>query len=155
MVSTTLRYPALKNELYTGDRMDSTAIIGIGTDIVDVRRIRKMSQEHRDRFTQKTLSSEELSLMPKNNPEPFIAGRYAAKESIVKALGKKNFSFRSITILNDGTGRPYIDDPEMLVKSKDPRERYTFHISISHEFDYAVAFVIIEKTSEQYRSSWI
>ncbi|MBN1531330.1 MAG: holo-ACP synthase [Spirochaetes bacterium] len=135
--------------------MEQTVIAGIGTDIVDVRRLRRMNEEHRDRFTQKTLSQDEIALMPKSNPELFIAGRYAAKEAIVKALGYKNFSYTSINILNDGNGRPYVEDPDLLIRNRDPKESYTIHISISHEFDFAVAFVVLEKRSEPYRSTWL
>jgi holo-[acyl-carrier protein] synthase len=135
--------------------MEQTVIVGIGTDIVDVRRLRRMNDEHRDRFTQKTLSPDEIALMPKNNPELFIAGRYAAKEAIVKALGYKNFSYTSINILNDGTGRPYVEEPELLIRNSGAKESYTFHISISHEFDFAVAFVVLEKSSAPFRTSWI
>ena len=42
--------------------MDKGVIAGIGTNMVDVRRLRRMDVEHRDRFTQKNLSSEESSL---------------------------------------------------------------------------------------------
>lgn len=130
-------------------------IIGIGTDIVDVRRLRRMNAEHRDRFTQKNLSSEEIALMPSTNPETFIAGRYAAKESLAKALGHRNFSNAAITILNDGAGRPYFENADSLLRNKEPRESYAFHLSISHDFDFAVAFVVIERIVEKSRSSWI
>jgi len=132
-----------------------SAIVGIGTDIVDIRRLRRMNDEHRDRFTQKHLSSEEIAQLPGTNPETYIAGRYAAKEAIAKALGHRKFNYAGVTILNDGNGRPYIEDPEALVRDREPRDEYTFHLSISHEFDFAVAFVIIEKSHAQGTSGWI
>ncbi|MBN1495823.1 MAG: holo-ACP synthase [Spirochaetes bacterium] len=135
--------------------MDQGFIVGIGTDIVDVRRLRRMNVEHRDRFTQKNLSREEISLLPDTNPETFIAGRYASKEALAKALGFRDFSNAAITVLNDGTGRPYFENADTLVRNREPREFYTFHLSISHDFDFAVAFVVIERTVEKIRSSWI
>jgi holo-[acyl-carrier protein] synthase len=135
--------------------MDQGVIVGIGTDIVDVWRLRRMNAEDRDRFTQKNLSSEEISLLPRTNPETFIAGRYAAKEALAKALGYRGFGFTTVTILNDGNGRPFIENDDMLIRNRDPRESYTFHLSISHNSDHAVAFVVIERTVEKSKSSWI
>ncbi len=135
--------------------MDQGVIVGIGTDIVDVWRLRRMNAEERDRFTRKNLSSEEVSLLSDTNPETFIAGRYAAKEALAKALGFRDFSFTTITILNDGNGRPFIKDGGVLIRNKDHRESYTFHLSISHNFDHAVAFVVIERIVEKNKSSWI
>lgn len=135
--------------------MDQGFIVGIGTDIVDVRRLRRMNVEHRDRFTQKNLSREEISLLPDTNPETFIAGRYASKEALAKALGYRDFSNAAITVLNDGAGRPYFENADTLVRNREPRELYIFHLSISHDFDFAVAFVVIERIIEKSRSSWI
>ena len=135
--------------------MDQGVIVGIGTDIVDVWRLRRMNVEQRDRFIQKNLSPEEISLLPDTNPETFIAGRYASKEALAKALGFRGISNAAITILNDGSGRPFFENADVLIRNKDPRESYTFHLSISHNFDYAVAFVIIERTVEKSKSSWI
>jgi holo-[acyl-carrier protein] synthase len=135
--------------------MDQGVIVGIGTDIVDVWRLRRMDPEHRDNFTRKNLSPDEISLLPDTNTETFIAGRYAAKEALAKALGFHTFSNAVLTILNDAGGRPVIENADLLIRNKDPRESYTFHLSISHNSDYAVAFVVIERTVEKNKSSWI
>ncbi len=135
--------------------MDQCVIYGIGTDIVDVWRLRRMDAGQRDSFSRKNLSSGEISLMPHTNPETFMAGRYAAKEALAKALGFRGFSFASVTILNDGNGRPFFENADMLIRNKDPRESYAFHLSISHNSDHAVAFVVIERTVEKSKSSWI
>lgn len=136
--------------------MEQGSIAGIGTDIVDVRRIRRMNLEHRDRFTQKNLSSEEITLLPDTNPETFLAGRYASKEALAKALGYRDFSNAAVTILNDGNGRPFFENADVLIRNKGPLESYIFHLSISHDFDYAVAFVIIERIAVKSKSSsWI
>ncbi len=135
--------------------MDQGVIVGIGTDIVDVWRLRRMNDEHRDSFIRKNLSSGEISLLPDTNPETFIAGRYAAKEALAKALGFRGFSFTAVTILNDGNGRPIFENADVLIRNKDPRETYIFHLSISHNSDHAVAFVVIERTVEKSKSSWL
>ena len=135
--------------------MDQGVIVGIGTDIADVWRLRRMDAGHRESFIRKNLSPEEAFLLPDSNPETFIAGRYAAKGALTKALGYRGMNFAAITILNDDSGRPYIEKADLLVRDRDPHEIYTFHLSISHSSDYAVAFVIIERTLEKSRNTWI
>ena len=136
--------------------MEPGVIVGIGTDIVDVWRIKRMSAAERERFVRKNLSAEEISLLPDENPETFIAGRYAAKEALAKALNFRGFSFTAVTIMNDGNGRPVFRDADALVRNRDPRETCAFHLSISHNSDHAVAFVIIERILEKSKSSsWI
>jgi holo-[acyl-carrier protein] synthase len=135
--------------------MDQGLIVGIGTDIVNVKRLRHMNLEHRDHFIQKNLSPDEISLVPGTSPETFIAGRYAAKQALAKALGYRNFSHASVTILNDAGGRPFFEDAEKLIRNREPRDSHAIHLSISHDTDYAVAFVVIERIAEKSKSSWI
>ena len=94
--------------------MEQGVIVGIGTDIVDVWRLRRMDAEHRDHFTRKNLSPDEISHLPGTNPETYIAGRYAAKEALAKALGSHGFSNAALTILNDAGGRPVIENADLL-----------------------------------------
>ena len=116
-------------------------IKGIGTDITGIPRIKKLIEENGDRFLNKILSTEEIKLIPGKGSEQFAAGRFAAKESIVKALGS-SFEFSRLTILNDLKGKPYIANPDFLFGKE---EGITLHISISHDKDYATAVAIIEK----------
>jgi len=116
-------------------------IQGIGTDITDISRIKKLMDEQGQRFLDKILSAEEISLIPEKGSEHFTAGRFAAKEAIVKALGR-SFEFSRLSILNDESGKPYIHNPDFI---SGKGNGVTFHISISHEKDYATAVAIIEK----------
>ena len=114
-------------------------ITGIGTDITGIPRIKKLIDELGHRFLNKILSAEEIKLIPGKGSEQFAAGRFAAKESIVKALGS-SFEFSRLTILNDHKGKPYAANPEFLFGD----EEFTLHLSISHDKDYATAVAIIE-----------
>jgi holo-[acyl-carrier protein] synthase len=135
--------------------MEQGVIVGIGTDIVDVWRLRRMDAGQRESFNRKNLSPEEISNLPDTNPETFMAGRYAAKGALAKALGYRGFSFASVTILNDDGGKPCFRNADVLIKNRDPRETYTFHLSISHNSDHAVAFVVIERSLEKSKNTWI
>jgi len=113
-------------------------ITGTGIDIVSINRIKKSLEEHSGRFIVKILSEEEIKIIPSARREEFIAGRFAAKEAMVKASGT-TFSFSSITILNDEKGKPFIKSiPDNMQNKK-------IHVSISHDTDYAIASVIIEE----------
>jgi len=104
-------------------------MIGIGTDIVDIKRIRKALSNS---FLQKVLSPYEIKLCSNFRSEriiEFVAGRFAAKEAIIKALSDYEIpKMANITISNNEYGKP-------IVKYKN----YNILVSISHEKEYAVA----------------
>ncbi len=109
-------------------------IVGIGTDIVSKERILNSNVE--DRF----LNEDEKVILNKiddrNARLDFIAGRWAAKESIIKA-SRKSISFSEISILKNDDGSPMIKiNGEISID---------IQLSISHEDKYAVAFSIITK----------
>lgn len=113
-------------------------ITGTGIDIVKISRIKKNIDKYGNKFIEKILSEKEISRIPAAGREEFIAGRFAAKEALVKASGII-FSFSIITILNDENGKPFISETADDLKNK------KIHLSISHDTDYAVASAIIEE----------
>ncbi len=117
-------------------------ILGIGTDIVEIKRIKKLVSKYDMNFISKILTPEEIDLMPDADPQEFIAGRFAAKEALVKAIGSREFSFSDVSILRDEKGRPFIKEESL--RGILPQPNCTVHVSISHEREYAVAFVTIE-----------
>ncbi len=108
-------------------------IKGIGTDIVSKERIANSSVEV------KFLNDDEKAILETLNGEAridFISGRWAAKESIIKASNKE-ITFSQISILKSESGAPLV-----LIDGKETDE---IKVSISHEKDYTVAFSIITK----------
>jgi len=118
-------------------------IVGIGTDIASVSRIDKIYQERKNKFLERILSPDEINIFDKNQKIEFLAGRFAAKEAIIKAMGEKKIAFNEITILNNSKGKPYLANKEFL-EEKYLTKIESFHISISHEKEFATAFVIVE-----------
>lgn len=114
-------------------------IKGTGVDIVYAARIKKLIDEHGDRFLKKILSGAEIRLIPRAGSDLFVAGRFAAKEALFKSSGIK-FSMSMISVLNDSSGKPYFSGDSITEISGGG----TIHLSISHDTDYAVAFVVIE-----------
>ena len=76
-------------------------IIGTGIDLVSIERIQTIVGSHGSRFAEKILSPAEQGLVPEKNPFEFIAGRFAAKEALMKAMGDTLLGFTEIEILND------------------------------------------------------
>lgn len=106
-------------------------ILGIGTDIISKKRIEKTD------ISDKFLNKDELELYMNLKGEEkidFLSGRWAAKESIIKAFDKK-IIYKQISILKYDTGKPKI-----LI---DGNLREDILLSISHEKDYTVAFSIL------------
>jgi holo-[acyl-carrier protein] synthase len=117
-------------------------IIGIGTDIVELSRMEKVGI---DRLINKILTSKEQSMVPEKEKRKreFVAGRFAAKEAISKALGTgigANFAFDDVEILSDEWGAP-------KANWKNIEGKPTIHLSISHSEQYVVAMVVLESTS--------
>jgi holo-[acyl-carrier protein] synthase len=115
-------------------------ISGIGTDIVELDRIKRIS-ERQEKFIDRILTDAEKieykKLSDKRKIE-FLAGRFAAKEAFAKAAGTgigHELSFLDIEIAVDEKGKPFIVKPY----------RDGVHLSISHSRDFAVAQVVIEK----------
>ncbi len=112
-------------------------ISGIGIDIIDVRRIARLVKD--DNFVKKIYTPEEIKYCraKKKSPEHF-AVRFAAKEAVWKAVGKKDLSLKKISIVNTSDGKPEvrIQDRRFL------EDKIQLFISLSHTQKYAAAFCI-------------
>lgn len=123
-------------------------IIGIGTDIVEIRRIKKIMNDKSNSFLKKIFTDKEIKLLEERNlRSEYIAGRFAAKEAIAKALGTgfREFSFRDITVLNDELGKPIVKLDGNAKKIADKNGKTILHLSISHGDDAAIAYAILEE----------
>ena len=122
-------------------------IYGIGTDIVEVNRIKKSIKKKL--FIKKIFSKEEILKCKKiKNPSNCFAKRFAAKEAFSKALGtgiSKGINFNEIIILNEKNGKPFIKLLNKTKKNVEKKIKKKFKISLSltDEKKYAVAFVTI------------
>ena len=113
-------------------------ILGNGVDIIEVRRIKEAIAKYGDDFLERIFTDEELKNVKKHsNLYQHIAGRFASKEAIFKALGDKDLNWKDVQVLNDEDGRPRC----VLLGSK--YKRIEVHLSISHIKNYAVANAIL------------
>lgn len=117
-------------------------IIGTGVDITEVRRLRQAVEKWGDDFLHRVFTEEELENAKKRGSlYQHLAGRFAAKEAVFKALGDKGLNWKDVQILNDPEGKPSCK----ILNSKG--KKIEAHISISHVKTYAVANAIITQKS--------
>ena len=125
-------------------------IFGIGTDIVNIKRMEKSLKLYGTKFRNKVFSKSEISYCEKKkNPGAFYAKRFAAKEALSKALGvgfRKGISFKNIEISNDVYGKPFISlsgSTYNYLKKKIKNKKYNIYLSLSDDKPWAQATVII------------
>ena len=121
-------------------------IFGVGTDIVEIRRI-KNAMENNSGFLEKIFTNAELDyLKSRNLRAEYVAGRFAAKEAVSKALGTgfRGFDFKDIEIDRTTLGKPIVilKGKAKLIAKKEGQ--YNIHLSISHGEESAVAYAILE-----------
>ena len=123
---------------------------GIGVDIIDNSRIKKMIKNKE--FIKRVFSSYEIIYSKKiSNKDSFFAKRFAAKEAFSKSLGtgfRNNLSFKDIIIKNDMSGKPFFyitKKIKSIIKKKFKIKKFNFFLSISDEKNYSIAFVIFQK----------
>tara|TARA_R110002072_G_scaffold51389_1_gene137874 strand:- start:65250 stop:65630 length:381 start_codon:yes stop_codon:yes gene_type:complete len=123
-------------------------ISGVGTDIVQVSRIRKSYERFGDRFARKILAEREMSeFQNAKAPVFFLAKRFAAKEAVAKALGtgmRQGVTFQSIQVGHDAAGKPEVHLFQGAGKLANDKGIIRWHISLSDEKDHALAFVVAE-----------
>lgn len=123
-------------------------IIGVGTDLVDIERIADCYARFGTRFVSRILSPREQSLFEnyRREPEIFLAGRFAAKEALAKALGqgfRNGLSMHDFVILTTPLGQPYVEYEGMALRFIQEKNVTASALSISHEKRYATAVVVL------------
>lgn len=124
-------------------------IFGIGTDIVNIKRMQKTLKIN-DNFKKKIFSKNEIIYCEKKkNPPSFYAKRFAAKEALSKALGtgiRKGINFKDIEIINNNYGKPTIKlkgSTANFLKKKIKNKKYSIYLSLSDDIPWAQATVIV------------
>ena len=125
-------------------------IIGLGVDIVDNLRIKKSIKNKK--FILRIYSKKEINLSKKINDKiNYFAKRFAAKESLSKAIGigfRKGLNFKDISILNDRYGKPYYElnnKVKELICTKLKVKKIKISLSLADEKKYSIAFSVIHK----------
>ena len=125
-------------------------IVGIGVDIVDNNRIKKSIKNKQ--FISRIFSKKEINHSKKlSNKVNFFSKRFAAKESLSKAIGtgfRKNLNFNDITIVNDKYGKPSYkisNSVKKLIYLRFKERKIKISLSLADEKNYSIAFSVIHK----------
>lgn len=124
-------------------------ILAVGTDIIEIQRIKESIERRGDPFLKRILTPSEYEYCMRYNP-PYarIAGRFAGKEAIAKALGTGiggEVSWQDIEIINEISGKPVVRlnmNAQSLIDALAPGG--TILISISHCKDFATATALLQ-----------
>jgi len=123
-------------------------IVGCGIDLVKIERLEIIIKKWGDNFTSRvfTLLEREYCEKKKGNKYQSYAGRFAAKEALLKALGLglRGANWKEIEIKNDELGQPIINASGKLKNIASAKGVSKYFITISHTKEYAIAQVILE-----------
>ena len=119
-------------------------ILGLGTDIVEIPRIAAVLERHGDQFMERVFTADETQQA--DGRIAYFAGRWAAKEAAAKALGcgiGEKCALTDIEVIDDANGAPRLSCTAPALDDYKVRQLH-WHVSISHEKNFAVATVILE-----------
>lgn len=124
---------------------NNLGIKGLGTDIIEIDRVRKSIERHGQHFLNRLFTQREQDYCYKyKDPVPHFAGRFAAKEAIVKALGTgfgSHVSWHDVEVLNDEHGKPLVKISPQVFEGLGVKASEVL-VSISHCESYATAMAI-------------
>lgn len=123
-------------------------IKGLGTDIVDVARVKEKIEKPFG-FLEKVYSQQEIAICEPKGKSKYesYAGRFAAKEAFLKAAGISwidEFNLNEIEVLNESSGKPYLKLSGSAMEWATSQRISSIQISISHTKAYATATVLLE-----------
>ena len=132
-------------------------IVGIGSDLSDIRRIQKSLDRFGERFVQRVFTDTERARSEdKPDRAASYAKRFAAKEACAKALGtgvpRRGVHWADMGVVNQRSGKPTMaltgGAAERLASLIPPGMSPVIHVSLTDDHPYAQAFVIIEAVAD-------
>ena len=127
-------------------------IYGVGTDVVELSRVKATYERFGERFVQRLLMDEEFELFHRSKwPVRFLAMRFAGKEATVKAMGTgfaHGVWIRDVGIINDDWGRPLPIWSERGRRVCDRLGIASGHVSLTDDAGLIIAFAVVEKRAD-------
>ena len=123
-------------------------ILGIGTDLCEIKRIEQALERWGERFARRVLVESEIAVFRRRKKSAaYLAKRFAAKEAFSKALGTGihfPVNWHNVWVVNDRAGKPMLEFSKPLAELLDRRGIEKVHVSLTDEIGMACAFVIAE-----------
>ncbi len=123
-------------------------IVGLGLDVVELDRIRRIWERFGETFSQRILTETEQTRLHVGSPVPYLASRFAAKEAAVKALGtgfRRGITFQQIEVRSHPSGQPVLTFSGAAQDTAAKLGAHRVHLSLTHGRDTAAAVVILER----------
>ena len=115
-----------------------------GVDLIEIKRIRRAVERYHERFLTRVFTTAELALCAGRSET--LAGRFAAKEAVAKALGtgiwRHNITWTDIEVLRGEAGEPLLALHNAAAQRADHLDIHEWSISISHDRKRVVAFAV-------------
>ncbi len=128
-------------------------ILAHGIDLVDFPRIEEMIQRHGKRFINRIFTTDEQAYAEKNrNRVEKYAGRFAAKEAVLKLIGtgwRGKIAWTDIEVINNNSGQPQVTLDGEVKKIADKLGISQISISITHTANFAIASVVAMAQSNE------
>src|SRR5258708_396324 len=123
-------------------------IVGLGVDLIEIDRVKKAHLKHGQRFIDRLFTPLEAKYcLRKKDPYPSLAGRFAAKEAVIKAFGHGfggRWKWIHVEVIRELSGKPTLKLRGIMEKLRAQRHISRMHLTIAHSKRDATATVIFE-----------
>lgn len=127
-------------------------IVGLGVDLIEIERVKNAHLKHGDRFIKRLYTGAEADYcLRKKDPYPSLAGRFAAKEAVIKAFSHGfggRWKWTHIEVTRELSGKPSLRFTGIMEKLRVERNINQVHLTIAHSKRDATAVVILEGDSK-------
>jgi holo-[acyl-carrier protein] synthase len=124
-------------------------IVGTGVDLIEIERVKAAHEKHGERFIKRLFTDQEAAYcLKKKDPYPSLAGRFAAKEAVIKSFSHGfggRWKWVQIEVVREMSGKPTIRLSGILEKLRLERGINAVHLSIAHSKRDATATILLEK----------
>ncbi len=123
-------------------------IVGLGVDLIEIERVKRAHEKHGQRFIDRLFTTAEAKYcLRKSDPYPSLAGRFAAKEAVIKAFSHGfggRWKWTQIEVVRALSGKPGLKLTGIMEKLRVQRKINSMHLTIAHSKRDATATVIFE-----------
>jgi holo-[acyl-carrier protein] synthase len=125
-------------------------IVGLGVDLIEIDRVKRAHLKHGQRFIDRLFTPGEARYcLRKKDPYPSLAGRFAAKEAVIKAFGHGfggRWKWTQIEVVREPSGKPTLKLAGIMEELRVRRQIDRVHLTIAHSKRDATATVIFESS---------
>ncbi len=125
-------------------------IVGLGVDLIEIERVKQAHLKHGQRFIERLFTRGESEYcLRKSDPYPSLAGRFAAKEAVIKAFSHGfggRWKWTQIEVVREISGKPTLKLTGIMEKLRSQRKIDRMHLTIAHSKRDATATVIFESS---------